>query len=546
MPPQGLPRPDKATLDSLFKRLETSLDRAAAARPNPGRPGAPSAEPRRIRQRDPRPPGARRRRRVAAPAGRLGLRLRQHRRRAVGVAGADRALPVGGPQDQPARGRRSDAASGDRLVQREQVPAAGRSASEDLPFGSRGGMAVRYYFPVDGDYFVKIFLRPHLRRPHPRPGEPHQLEVRLNGAKIKQFTVGGAGVGEPDPSDDPQSTRTRATRAQVIDGIVDGLEVKFTAKAGPGCPGRELPEGEPRGRKACAGRRTRSPTYEYAGDSAVLPGVGSVEIRGPFNVTGPGDVAEPRRIFVCRPAAGASSAEEDRCARQILSTLARRAYRRPVTDEDVAAAARRSTRPGGRRATFDAGIETALRRILVEPGVPVPHRARCRPARPRAAPYRISDLELASRLSFFLWSSIPDDELLDAGGARAAAASRRCSSSRCGGCWPTRASRRSSTNFAGQWLLPAQPARRVARSATSFPDFDENLREAFAARDRAVPRQPAARGPQRRRAADRRLHVRQRAAGAALRHPERLRQPLPPRARSPTTRAAGCSARAAS
>ena len=475
MPPQGQPRPDKATLDNLFKGLEVSLDRAAAARPNPGR----------------RPALHRLNRGEYGNAIRdlLALDIDVESllppddsgygfdniadvltvsplltERYLSVARKISRLAVGDPTLRPV----TDSFSVNKYLLQDD------RASEDLPFGSRGGLAVRYYFPVDGDYFVKIY---HLRTYDGRIRglvEPHQLEVRLNGAKIKQFTVGGAGVGEPDPRDDPQSTRTRATRAQVVDGIVDGLEVKFTAKAGPGVLAVSYvkesarPEGMRRPKYSVT-------TYEYAGDSAVLPGVGSVEIRGPYGVTGPGESPSRARVFVCRPSAGASTAEEDRCARQIVSTIARRAYRRPVTDQDIQPllAFYKEGRTSG---TFDAGIEMALRRILVSPDFIF--RMERAPATIRAgAAYRISDLELASRLSFFLWSTIPDDELLDLA-ARGQLQQPAVLEQQVRRMLADTRARELVSNFTGQWLY-LRNIRLVTPDPLVFPDFDENLRLAF-------------------------------------------------------------------
>ena len=154
---------------------------------------------------------------------------------------------------------------------------------------------------------------------------------------------------------------------------------------------------------------------------------------GPFNPTGPGDTPSRRAIFTCRPAI---IADETACARKILLPLARRAYRGDMGAADLPVLLDFFARGREQAGTFDEGIDMALRRILASPKLPRVERDPEDVA--PGAVYRLTDLELASRLSFFLWSSIPDDELLDAGGAGQAQGSRRCSSSRCGGCSPIR------------------------------------------------------------------------------------------------------------
>ena len=166
--------------------------------------------------------------------------------------------------------------------------------------------------------------------------------------------------------------------------------------------------------------------------------------------------------------------DENACAKQILSTLARRAYRRPVTDDDVRTLIDFYERAEGRQ--FDAGIQFALERILVDPDFLF--RAERDPSSaPAGSPYRLTDLELASRLSFFLWSSIPDDELLDAA-ARGRLKDPTCWRSRSGACWPMPRAKALVENFAGQWLV-LRNIRDAAPDPDLFPEFDENLREAF-------------------------------------------------------------------
>ncbi len=239
----------------------------------------------------------------------------------------------------------------------------------------------------------------------------------------------------------------------------------------------------------------------------------SVEISGPYDATGAGRLAEPRSgIFACsrrRASDRDACARDDPVARWRAAPIAVRS-----TDADVAAAARVLPR---RRAARRLRRRHRARRS----GACSSARSSCsassaiRRTRARAAPYRISDLELASRLSFFLWSSIPDDELLDAGGASGSSATPAdARARRCGACWPTRAPTAFVQNFAGQWLFLRNLEATVPVQSV-FPDFDDTPAAGIPARDRAVLRQHRARGPQRARPAARRLHVPQRAARAA-------------------------------
>ena len=270
-----------------------------------------------------------------------------------------------------------------------------------------------------------------------------------------------------------------------------------------------------------------------------FPHVGTVRIEGPFNAEPAKDSPSRRKIFVCSPT---SAADETACARKVITRLATRAFRRPATAADVNALMK-FYETGRTDEDFDQGIELALARILASPKFI--YRIEAEPAVVKAGQaYRLSDLDLASRLSFFLWSTIPDDELLTV------ASQGRLKD-------PVvleRQVRRMlkdpraealAVNFAGPVAEPARPAeRRPAADAVS--GLRRPAAAGDAARSRAAVRQHRPRGSQRRRSADRRLHVRQRAAGQALRHPARLRQPVPPRhARARTwISAAGCSAKA--
>lgn len=453
MPPKTAPQPDRIARKNLISFLETSIDRAAAARPNPGRTilhrlnRAEYANAVRdllaldIDAAAMLPPddsgyGFDNIADVLSVSPMLTERYLSASRKISRIAVGDTSIKA-----------TTEVFAVDKLLKQDD------RLSEDLPFGSRGGIAIRSYFPVDGDYVARIFfLRTYDGRIR-GVNEPHQLEVRVNGDKVKQLTVGERG----------QRDRSRTQE--------DGIEVRFSAKAGPGTVAvtfaKEggLPEGMLRPNYPVT-------SYEYAGDSTVSPGVGSVELRGPYDVRGPGNSPSRQRIFSCTPV---TTTDEDRCATQILNTLARRAYRRPVSARDLDSL-RLFFKAARAKGNFDSGIEMALQRILVSPDFLF--RLEQDPAKTTpGTPYRITDIELASRLSFFLWSSIPDDELLEAAvrgqlhepGVLQKQVARMLADSR---------SRSLVTNFTGQWLY----LRNIAIAPVDtyvFPEFDDNLRQAL-------------------------------------------------------------------
>ncbi len=463
MPPQDRPRPDEATYDALTAWLEDGIDRAAAENPNPGRRHAVHRLNRAeyanairdllaldIDEQTLLPPddsgfGFDNIADVLSVSPMLTERY-------LGAARKISRLAVGDPLRQPT----TEVFEVDKHLRQDA------RVSDDLPFASRGGLAVRHTFPVDGDYVVKVFL---LRTYDGRMRgmlEPHALEVRLDGTLVESLTVGG-----PVFDDDG-----KPTRRDLRNDPDDGQEVRFMAKAGPATLAVSfIDQGAVLEGMRRPGYRVTS--YEYAGDQTVPPGIGSVELRGPYNVSGRGDTPSRRRIFNCRPAAG-----EDKtvCASTIISALARRAFRRPITERDRAMLLGffESGRAGG---DFDSGIQMALRRILVSPDF-LFRRESDPPDAVAGTAYRVSDVELASRLSFFLWSSIPDDELLDVAergqlrdpAVLATEVRRMLADPR---------SRTLVDNFGGQWLY-LRNINLVAPDPQLFPDFDKNLRDAMA------------------------------------------------------------------
>ena len=463
MPPAGRPRPDDATYTALTDWLAGRVDAAAAQRPNPGRRHAVHRLNRaeyanaiwdllalEIDERTLLPPddsgfGFDNIADVLSVSPMLTERYLAASRKIARLA-------VGDPALRPT----TDVFEVDKNLRQD------RRVSDDLPFNSRGGLAIRHFFPVDGEYVAKVHL---LRTYDGRVRgmlEPHQLEVRLDGALVETLTVGG-------PVLTPDGAPLRRDLRNVPD---DGQEVRFAAPAGPATLAVSFVDQ----RVYAEGMRRpdyRVTSYEYAGDQTIPPGIGSVELSGPYHVTGRGDTPSRRRIFTCRPAAGT---DETPCATEIVARLARRAFRRPVNDRDVAMLLG-FFETGRARGDFDAGIEMALRRILVSPDFLFRRETDPAGVAP-GEPYAISNLELASRLSFFLWSSIPDEELL------AAAERGRLRNPDVLGAQVRRMladprTRALVDNFGGQWLyLRNMPL--VTPDPQAFPEFDTNLRDAMA------------------------------------------------------------------
>jgi hypothetical protein len=315
---------------------------------------------------------------------------------------------------------------------------------DELPLGTRGGTAIRRYFPLDGEYAVKIDLSGPTR-------EAFDLEVSLDGERVSLVKVGG-----------PESAAAKAPRFEAEGNAP--IEVRFPVRAGP----REV--GVTFVRKTSAANEALVRPFRRG--MGQQPAVSAVTISGPSGNVGAGDTPSRRRIFVCRPQ---SAQEEDPCARRIVSGLARRAFRRPVTAAEV-------TRlfpfykEGKAEAGFDAGVERVVERILVSPEFLLRAEYPSRTAA-RDQAYAVTDVELASRLSFFIWSSIPDEELLNAaisGKLREPATLER----QVKRMLADPRAHALVTNFAAQWLLVRDlQARRP--NDRFFPDFDEGLRRAL-------------------------------------------------------------------
>ena len=477
MPPQPRPRPDQETYDGFRRWLEDELDRAAEARPNPGRTQAFH----RLNQAEYRnvvrdlldleidvealiPADAPDRNGFDNIATSLSLSPALFERY-VSAAKRIGRLAIG---EAPTGG--AETATYDvplNLIQNDQQ-------SEDLPFGSRGGAAIRHYFPVDGEYRIKVRLQTNYVGYIRGIDDAHEIEFRLDGRRIERLTFGGEAPGMPAPISFAGNIRGTDDWEHYVLHADDPLEATVSVAAGPHTIGVSFPRETWEEEGVLQPRQTGfALAINEMPDGN--PALSSVEITGPLRVDGPGDTPSRRRIFTCLPEPSAPEAEQEACARQILGTLARRAYRRPADEGDVAtllAFYEWGRADGG----FEKGIQFALERLLADPDFL--YRVERDPVdMAGGASYPVTDLELASRLSFFLWSSIPDDELLAAAengtlsepAVLDAQVRRMMADPR---------SQAMVDNFAGQWLY-LRNMGGVYPDPLIFPEFDENLREAF-------------------------------------------------------------------
>jgi mono/diheme cytochrome c family protein len=472
MPPPGLSHPDKSTVDAFVTALEGALDRTAVEAPNPGR-----LTVHRLTRLEyinavhdllgfdvevallPADGGG-----VGFDnnADVLGLTPALMNRYMLAATKISRAA-IGDPSIGPTTTLYKAARFG-RQIER---------MSEDLPFGTRGGVVARHMFPLDGLYTIRLRLARTVFVGHMVGAEfEHDIDVRVDDVLVKRFTVGGKykgadpGAGVAIAEDDIEGRKLHEYRNTLDKDLVFELAVK----AGQHLVTATFPD-----RRAAVSElvpRMPSSIRGSTDDLGQPAGIGEVEISGPSSGSAP--VASPirQRIFSCYPA---SAREEESCARTILGRLARRAYRRPVTDVDVQELMQLYAL-GRASHGFEAGIGRALEGLLVMPAFLV--RVEHDPVGEKPGMvYRISNLELASRLSFFLWKSIPDDELLDV------AVSGRLSNPSVLKAQVRRmlADARSSRwmdDFVDQWLT-IRNLHVVEPDPQRFPEFDDNLREAM-------------------------------------------------------------------
>jgi mono/diheme cytochrome c family protein len=450
MPPAGMPRPDAATYEALVKYIESERDRLAQLKPNPGRPTL-----HRLNRAE------------------YGNAIRDLLALEIDVAELLPADDIGYGFDNigdvlnvsplllerylSAASKISRLAVGDTTLpasyQTYVIPHGliqSDRMSEAMPLGSRGGTSIRHLFPVDGEYEISVGLQTGRYDEFLGLGRERKLDLKLDDQRLELFTIAADpragelvhGTGrDPDSHLKVRVPVKAGTRALVATFLKDTV----------------MPEGIlPNNR-----------------ETAFFEGVGSISVAGPYDVQGPGATPSRERIFLCHPA---TRAEEPACAEQIISSLAHRAYRRPITADDLPpllALYREGAESGG----FEAGVRLALQKILVSPEF-IFRMEFDPPDAARGSVQRISDVELASRLSFFLWSSIPDDKLL----AAAERGELSEASVLVGQVRRMLADPRSQAlvkNFSGQWLFLRNIARMQPDPA-AFPNFDENLRLALA------------------------------------------------------------------
>jgi hypothetical protein len=456
MPPPGVARPDEAAAHNLISWLETSLDRAAETTPNPGRPlihrlnraeYANAIRDLLSLQIDaaallPPDDSAYGFDNMAEALGFSPLLQERY----VGAAMKIGALAVGDTRVTP---------SSETYVIRQDL--SQDQHIEGLPLGTVGGTRVIHNFPVDGDYVFQAKLyRTNLNIVRGLES-PHDIEFTVDGERVHIATIGG--------KEDLESLFQKPT--ETGDAVEARLKFRAPVKAGPHAVTVAFVQ-EPQA--AHPGRlqryiRSSVDNFDWSGQ----PHIQLLAITGPFDNSGPGNTPSRRRIFVCHPT---NTASEAPCAKQIIATLARRAYRRPLTaaDEQRILSFYETAR---RERGFEAGIEAAVQRILASPQfiLRIEH-----DAAPGAA-HPVTDVELAARLSFFLWSSIPDDELLKLASEgslkRPAVLEREIRR--------MLADPKSAAlvdNFAGQWLR-LRNVGNVLPNSDLYPDFDENLRQSF-------------------------------------------------------------------
>ena len=482
MPPPGRRRPDPATYTAVAAHLEGALDAAWSADPYPGRGSAVHRINRTEYANAVRDlfaldvdvsdllPGDETADGSFDNFADVLTISRAHLERYLSVARQVTRLAVGLPPP---------AAGFDTFEVPLHIVQDGRQ-SEDLPLGSRGGLAVPYQFPVDGEYVIRVHLRRQYQAYLMGMGWPQRLDVRLDGRLLRRFTVGGdapgipgaasyAGAGEPGFVKDPEWEAFMQLTGD------DHLFVQVPVEAGPHTVGvsfvRELWEEEGLPQPLQRGRVLTNDQI-YMGYAAV----GAVEIGGPYEVAGTvADTPSRRAIFSCRPAA---AADERACAGEILSRLARRAYRRPVTDTDLAVLLDFYDQGRAAADSFEHGVQFALERLLIDPDFLLRvHRDPIDLPAAQAA-YPLDDVDLASRLSFFLWSSVPDDELLalaEQGALSDPAVLERQARRMLA---DPRATHALVDDFTAQWLN----LRRVAEVVVDpiiYPNYDETLLEAF-------------------------------------------------------------------
>ncbi len=474
MPPAPRPRPDAATYERFTTWLEAELDAAAAAQPDPGRTDT-FHRLNRYEYHN-----------VVRDLLGLEVDVRELLPADDGSYGFDNIAGVLGMSPTLLERYLSAAKKISRLAVGRPAPSATaetvRLATDleqddlvdGLPFGTRGGTRFDFTFPEDADYAFRVRLGRDSSGTLETFDTPHQLDISLDGEPLTTFVV-----GEARPEGVERSSPEYAAYLERQRSVDDDWEIRVPVRAGPHTVQATFHQKTTAYPETLRRPFLRPYVSITGGDTRYQPYVASVTVAGPFEGSGGRPVDETpsrRRIFSCHPAqAGPVGRTDAECAREIFTTLATRAYRRPVTERDLDVLLDfydAGQADGG----FEAGIELGLRRLLASPEF-LFRVERDPPGLAPGAPYRISDLELASRLSFFLWSSIPDDQLLDAAIAGTlgrpsvleAQARRMLADPRADALVE---------NFAGQWLY-LRNVRTLRPDENLFADFGESLRAAF-------------------------------------------------------------------
>lgn len=460
MPPQGAPRPDRGSLDGFAAFLESTIDRAADAKPNPGH-----ATMHRLNRAE------------YANAIRDLLRLDVDAAALLppddessgfdNIADVLRVSPALMERYLSASWNISRLAVGNTHVTpstatyRVRPDLSQDQHMEGLPPGTRGGMLVRHNFPVDGEYLIKVRMWRNTFDLMRGMEDPHEIEIAVDKERVRTVTMGGR----------EEFMSMSANPGEFGADLDQRLSIRMPMKAGPHTISAAaiLRSHAQKDDLVKPFLRTTIDGLDITGD----PSVDRLTIEGPFEPGGVTNTPSRKQIFTCRPA---NTAEELPCARRILAALARKAYRRPVQDTDLEQLLSFYQRGRNTKKTFDAGIESALQLILASPEFLF--RIEADPANlPADSVYRVGDLALASRLSFFLWSSVPDEPLITLASqgklkdpavleqqVRRMLADARASAL--------------VDNFAEQWLF-LRNLKNSAPNMEAFPDFDDNLREAM-------------------------------------------------------------------
>ena len=480
MPPPGARRPDNATYDRVATWLETALDRAAAVRVNPGRPGelhrlnrteygnavrdllGLEIDPKAMLPADEQAHGFSTNAEALSIQPALLDRYLSAAARIARLAVGDPAMPAGFERYTALKDNSNESTW---LSQDERL-------GEEFPLGSRGGIVARHYFPVDGEYVFKVRLDRTdtgiIRGLRWR----NDIQIRLDGVRVGQFSIGG--TPEFTAGEGQVGNGNYVEASSPLSNGDDRLEVRVPVKAGTRQAIATIVKPDNLALEGLGPNAIPIWSREHLNKADNPLMISSLLIGGPYGGRVSQESPSRRRLFVCQPA---STGEETACASKILTTLARRAYRREPTNDDIQTLVRfyQTARTHG---DFDAGIRAGIERVLLSPDFLFRIETDPADAAPGTA-YDLSDVQLASRLSFFLWSSIPDDELLDTairGTLHEPAVLERQVRRMLG---DPRARTAFVQNFFAEWLQTRNVGLLTPDLNQKFPWFDDNLRVAF-------------------------------------------------------------------